>query len=216
MASNGMPTQMSGSVDAHLPRSKRPFRIRIPDLALSTSPKGEPSTIKKDASAGQNLAQTQPATSKKFEESERENQRRVRYDAGHHRVADMIDRMRDRRRRFVNQLWLVSVTLTVVSAVFLIWQMVQQTPDPTVVQDLESMTREIEPAAPKRSVVNSPKGSTRLRAKVHANQSPMSAHESDVESAHFTTNRENRELNKSNTVWLDGSIQAVEGESERR
>lgn len=131
--------------------------------------------------------------------------RKQRYDDGHQHVTNMIDRMRDRRRRLFDRLWIASVVLTALSLVALIVEVIQSLNTHQSTAEIAPATSESAPARPvaRRSSHHPPRSVVPAGAQVLANELPEPVSgEYPVQSALYTTDGQLRPKG----VWLDGTI----------
>ena len=210
MPSPRLPTHSSDLQEGIAIPERMPFYVQIPDL------NGARQQAQSPVGATSELTRPQPSIGEASQTGTvREQIRRLRYDEGHHRMTDLIDRMRDKRQRLVARLWAASIVLTVFSLGALGVELVQQLTEPTTTAEAEISTPETAPprALVRRSSAHSSRSTAKAGAKVHANQLPGTTSEVEVEAAHFTTTREKP---APDGVWLEGSIQKVDGKSEKR
>jgi hypothetical protein len=189
-------------------RSQTPFLLRLPDVAVPVKPQLSVSTpsVSKSKPASRPTAHNQVA-------SARARISKQRYDDGHQHVTNLIDRMRDRRRRILDRLWIASVVLTALSIVALVVEVIQNlnTAQPAA----ESAHSHASPTRPvaRRSSPRSPRSVVPAAAQVLANELPEPENgEHPVKSALYTTDRPNRPKG----VWLDGTITDNESETASR
>lgn len=185
----------AAALEARLPCSLkipdlRPARPARPQPAIARPPIAQPASSHPPAATTPPV-ETPPLTSR-------------RYDAGHRQVTQMIDQMRDKRRRLLARLWNVSLALTALSLIALISELVQSWNSSAGDTDAQEVAVDAAPtpSAPKPTAPRRAPRIVPVRAQVLANELPAADDEEPVQQAFFTT----RETERPKGVWLDGTI----------
>ena len=115
------PVQNHRGAPVAVPR--RPFHLRLPDVFADQIPRATPSS---ELRSPRKASAYDPTARAKAQLSEK------RYQDGHQQVTSLIDRLREKRRRLFDRLWVASIALTALSIVALAVELIQsmQTPVP--------------------------------------------------------------------------------------
>lgn len=133
-----------------------------------------------------------------------------RYQEGHEQVTGIIERVRKRRRKLFNRLWVASIALTAISIMALAVELIQgmQSPATTRVaipkRDKVDDQRQLVLKTP--APVPSPRDVSTAAAREWSNESPE---DQPVKSALYTT----EEGLKPQGAWLDGQISNPDSDS---
>jgi hypothetical protein len=115
--------------------ARLPLQLQLPDLSLPNKPRPQPvwgvgAVITESPAAGSApIPAGEPGQAESVAATRTEISQR-RYEQGHREVTRMIDRMRDRRRRWFDRLWFTSVLLTVLSIGALVIELYQNLSEP--------------------------------------------------------------------------------------
>src|SRR5579862_7696723 len=100
--------------------ARLPLQLQLPDLSPPQNTRPQPvwgavaATVELPVAESAATPAGEPGRADTVAMARTENSQR-RYEEGHRQVTRMIDRMRDRRRRWFDRLWFTSVLLTVLS-----------------------------------------------------------------------------------------------------
>lgn len=97
--------------------SRRPFHLRLPDVFADEKPHAAPGPERhppQQAAAYDPIAKVRSQLSAK------------RYRDGHQQVTGLIERLRERRRKLLDRLWVASIALTALSIVALAVELIQE------------------------------------------------------------------------------------------
>lgn len=176
-----------------------PFLLHVPDLSPKPEPKPAPAARidpQKDPERTESTAdQASPV---------RAQIRQKRYDDGQKHVAELIDRLREKRRRFFGRLWIASVVLTALSIVALAVELIQgfsvaaRSPEsnPAVSErDGSRATARTSPARSRKSSVST--------ARAWSNEAPDAAgNAKPIEPAAYKVEGQTQPR----AAWLEGTI----------
>ena len=205
------PAQIHQRAPVAAPR--RPFHLRLPDVLADQKPQA---TSSPEVRPPRKAAAYDPTARVKAQLSEK------RYQDGHQQVTGLIERLREKRRRLFDRLWIASIALTALSIVALAVELIQgmQSPVPTRIAargSKRSGAADTNETGKKndalrhvvRKTYESPERPvSTAAAREWSNEMPD---DQPVKSALYTTD----EGPKPKGVWLDGLIANPDPNSER-
>lgn len=213
-----------------LPR--RPFHLRLPDLFADEKPRATPGperqpprpavvndptararsqlTDRQLPVARSNTAQSNNTRSNGVQ-SAKSRLSQKRFQEGQQHVAGMIERMREKRRKLFDRLWIASIALTALSVLALAVELIQgvQSPVPTRITHPSAKRT----AAPRQLVKKAsdspvpPVSAAAARTEANERQDDQ-----PVTSALYTTEEDRPQPPN---VWLDGPIANPDSEPQR-
>jgi hypothetical protein len=192
---------------------RRPFHLRLPDVMADQKTQAAPDS---EVQLPRQPAPYDPIAKAKAQLSEK------RYQDGHQQVTGLIDRLREKRRRLFDRLWIASIALTALSVVALAVELIQsmQSPVParvatapfkkndTVKQNDTAKKQDAPRQITNRTSPSPARTVSPVAAREWSNESPD---DQPVKSALYTT----EEGPKPKGVWLDGLVPNPDPDSER-
>jgi hypothetical protein len=205
------PAQTHRGAPVAVPR--RPFHLRLPDVFADQKPR---EAAGPELRSPRQPAPYDPTARVKAQLSEK------RYQDGHQQVTGLIERMREKRRRLFDRLWVASIALTALSIVALAVELIQgmQSPVPTRVAKRPALNHNTVKSNDTIRQNDAERQVARKTAPLPARPvSPAAARESSnelpddqpVKSALYTT----EESAKPKGVWLDGLIANPDSDTEQ-
>jgi hypothetical protein len=190
--------------------SRLPLQLQLPDLIAPKQPRPQPIwgtvTVTTGSPASESAAtaagesgRVETVAAARTEISQR------RYEEGHRQVTRIIDRMRDRRRRWFDRLWFTSVLLTVLSIGALAIELYQNFSEPQSDADTAATYDAMRPTnlQARKSEKRTGKQVVPINSEDPANEMAEPADdETPVNSAIYTTT----EGGQPQGAWLTGKI----------
>lgn len=182
-------------------RPGRPFHLRLPDVFADQKPRATPSP--EPRSPRQAVVACDPTAGVKAQVSEK------RYQDGHQQVTGMIERMREKRRRLFDRLWVASIALTALSIVALAVELIQglQSPVPVRVAPVSARKKDTPRQFARKTATSPARPVSPAAAREWSNELPD---DQPVKSALYTT----EDGPEPKGVWLDGLISDPDSDSE--
>jgi hypothetical protein len=186
--------------------ARLPLQLQLPDLSPPQEPRSQPDGVAGSITAGSPAStpagesgQADSVATARTEISQR------RYEDGHRQVTRLIDRMRDRRRRWFDRLWVASIVLTTMSIGALVFELYQNLSEPQSAVETAATHDGARPANLKsrKSAERSGKEVVPANSEDPADEMVETADgEKPVNSAMYTTT----ESGEPQGAWLTGKI----------